>query len=342
MKRKLPFKIIFFSAILGLIVFPEAAAAAARNALQVCAMNVIPSLFPFFVLSKLLLSSGLPVRFPNRFAAKCFGVSGDCLSAFCISLLGGYPAGVAALTDLYRNGAITKQDAERSLCFCNNSGPAFFVSFIGGTVLHSAKLGFLLYLIHGYTAMLCGILFSARPASALQVRRIEAKRNAVKKALPDAIAESCTSLLQICGLIVFFSVMLAVAEEAGLFRLPERIPHLPIRDVKALLCGVFELSVGILRSADSRHAFLLCAAIMGWGGFCVHLQAKALWQTVGLQPNGYYLSKLLQSLLSALFAFACAFPSALSVSVIICVSLFCLLIPTILKKWGGNPAKHTI
>lgn len=327
---------------LGLIVCTEAAAEAARNALRVCATSVIPSLFPFFVLSKLLLSGSFTVPFPNRLAEKCFGVSGPCLSAFCVSLLGGYPAGAAAVVELYKNGTVTKQDAERALCFCNNSGPAFFLSLIGGTVLHSAALGSALYIIHVISAVLCGRMLAGSGKDMLRMRAVKSERATKAKRLPEAISESCASLLQISGLIVFFSVMLAIGEEVGILRLLSRIPHLPVAELKALFCGAFELSVGILRSADSRHAFVLCAFIMGWGGFCVHMQAKALWQDAGVQPKRYFRSKLLHGMISAILAVAYSSPSALSLSVCGSVFLLCALFPAIAKKWGGNLARNTL
>lgn len=328
--------------IVGLIVCFNASVDAARSALRVCALSVVPSLFPFFVLSKLLLSGGFTVPFPDRLAEKCFGVSGACMSAFCVSLLGGYPAGAAAVCDLYRTGAVTKRDAERALCFCNNSGPAFFLSFIGGTILHSAKLGLILYLIHIFSAALCGRIFADHGTAMLRIRRIETKSTTKSKSLPEAISESCASLLQISGLIVFFSVLLAVAEELGLFRLMAQIPRFPLAEAKALLCGTMELSVGILHSANSSFAFVLCAFLMGWGGFCVHMQAKALWHAAGLQPRHYLYSKLLHGLFSAIFALAFAYPSALSVSICGSVFIFSLLFPTISKKWGRNPARNTL
>lgn len=342
MKRKYLTNGCLLLGLIGLIVYSGVCSAAAANALRVCALSVIPSLFPFFVLSKLLLSSGFSVPFPERFAQSCFGVSGACMSAFSVSILGGYPAGAAAVADLYKNGAVTKRDAEKALCFCNNSGPAFFLSFIGGTILKSAERGLILYLIHILSALLCGRLFAGGRPPAFQMRQIGLERKPADKQLPKAISESCASLLQISGLIVFFSVMAAIVEEVGLFRLLSRIPCLPVVEIKALLCGVIELTGGILRSADSAHAFVLCAFLMGWGGFCVHTQARAIWQAAGLHPKYYYSAKLLQGLLSAIFALAFTAPSALSVSVGVIVFLLCAVFPAISKNRCSNFAKNTL
>ena len=342
MKRKILIKILLLIGLAGLTACSEASADAAGNALRVCALSVVPSLFPFFVLSKLLLSGGFSVPVLGRFAEKCFGVSAPCLSAFFVSILGGYPAGAAAVTDLYKNGEITKQDAERALCFCNNSGPALFLSFIGGKILGSIEQGLLLYLIHVLSAVLCGRLFSVGIGSTVQIRKMKSMRTEQGKTLTEAISESCVALLQISGLIVFFSVMLAVVEEIGLFRLIGRIPFLPVAEAKALLCGIFELSGGILCSANARFGFVLCAFLTGWGGFCVHMQTRALWQQVALRPKRYLCAKLLHGLISALFALACMRPGALSLSVCAAVLLFCLFFPAISKNKGRNIAQNAL
>lgn len=342
MKRKNLIRIFAAAGLVVLIVYSPQATDAAKKALQLCGASVIPSLFPFFVLSKILLSTGLSLSFANRFTEKCFGVSGECLSAFVISLLGGYPAGAAAVTALYQNGAITKRDAEKALCFCNNSGPAFFVAFIGGTVLHSVRQGLLLYFIHVISAALCARMQAENRNSMLRIRQIKDKQQPPMKHLPEAISESCVSLLQISGLIIFFSVILAITEEIGLFCLLRRIPNLPFIEVKAILCGIFELSGGILNSASSQYAFVLCAFFMGWGGFCVYMQAKAIWQSAGLKPKKYLYFKLLQGLLSGIFALSYMCPSALSVAVSLFAAFLCIFFPSISEKWGRNLLRNTL
>ncbi|MBO2527771.1 MAG: hypothetical protein CW335_06325 [Clostridiales bacterium] len=342
MKRKCMIQILSLLGLLGLIVYSQEATDAAKKALQLCGTSVIPSLFPFFVLSKILLSSGISLSFVNRFAEKVFGVNGECLSALVISLLGGYPAGAAAVTALYQNGAITKRDAEKALCFCNNSGPAFFVAFIGGSVLHSVRQGLILYCIHIISAILCGRMQAGNGNAVLRIRQVKEKQQPPMRQLPEAISESCASLLQISGLIIFFSVILAVTEEIGLFRLLNRIPNLPFVEVKAILCGIFELSGGILNSVSSQYAFVLCAFFMGWGGYCVHMQAKAIWQTAGLKPKNYLYFKLLQGLLSAIFALAYMCPSMLSVAVSLFAAFLCTIFPSISEKWGRNPIRNTL
>ena len=252
--------LVLFLAAAGLLLAPQAAASGALQGLRACGTRVIPALLPFFV-------------------HALFGVRAACLPALLTGLLGGYPAGAAAVTELYRAGALSKAEAERALCFCNNSGPGFFAGLIGAAVLGDVRRGLILYGLHALSALLTGLLLpgSAPPAALRTARR---EKPVLSSLLPKAVQGSCTALLQVSGLIVFFSSMLAVLRAAGLTAL------LPNRLAEALACGALELSSGILL-LSGPGAEAACALLMGWGGLCVHFQAMSLWQTAGLCPHGY-------------------------------------------------------
>lgn len=119
--------LVLFLAAAGLLLAPQAAASGALQGLRACGTRVIPALLPFFVVSRMLTALSLPTpgRRADRLFRALFGVRAACLPALLTGLLGGYPAGAAAVTELYRAGALSKAEAERALCFCNNSGPGF-------------------------------------------------------------------------------------------------------------------------------------------------------------------------------------------------------------------------
>ena len=233
--------LVLLLAAAGLLLAPQAAASGALQALRACAARVIPTLLPFFVVSRMLTALPLPTpgRRADRLFRALFGVRAACLPALLTGLLGGYPAGAAAVTELYRAGALSKAEAERALCFCNNSGPGFFAGLIGAAVLGDVRRGLILYGLHAFAALMTGLLLpgSAPPAALRTVRR---EKPVLSSLLPEAVQGSCAALLQVSGLIVFFSSMLAVLQAAGLTAL------LPNRLAEALACGALELSSGIL------------------------------------------------------------------------------------------------
>ena len=321
--------LVLLLAAAGLLLAPQAAASGALQGLRACGTRVIPALLPFFVVSRMLTALPLPTpgRRADRLFRALFGVRAACLPALLTGLLGGYPAGAAAVTELYRAGALSKAEAERALCFCNNSGPGFFAGLIGTAVLGDIRRGLILYGLHALSALLTGLLLpgSAPPAALRTVRR---EKPQLPSLLPEAVQGSCAALLQVSGLIVFFSSMLAVLRAAGLTAL------LPNRLAEALACGALELSSGILLSGHGAEA--ACALLMGWGGLCVHFQAMSLWQTAGLRPHGYFSAKLLHGLLSAVLALACFAPCPATLLSAGALTACALLAPLLRKIRAGN------
>ena len=322
--------LVLLLAAAGLLLAPQAAASGALQGLRACAARVIPTLLPFFVVSRMLTALPLPTpgRRADRLFRALFGVRAACLPALLTGLLGGYPAGAAAVTELYRAGALSKAEAERALCFCNNSGPGFFAGLIGTAVLGDVRRGLILYGLHALAALMTGLLLpgSAPPAALRTARR---EKPVLSSLLPEAVQGSCAALLQVSGLIVFFSSMLAVLRAAGLTAL------LPNRLAEALACGALELSSGILL-LSGPGAEAACALLMGWGGLCVHFQAMSLWQTAGLRPHGYFSAKLLHGLLSAVLALACFAPSPAALLSAGALTACALLAPLLRKMRAGN------
>ena len=111
---------------LALILDGRTAIDGARQGIELCLRTVIPSLFPFFVLSILLtsslLGSSLAVLRP---LGRLFGMPDGTESLLIPAFLGGYPVGAQNVAAAFRSGQLTKPEAERMLSFCSNAGPAF-------------------------------------------------------------------------------------------------------------------------------------------------------------------------------------------------------------------------
>lgn len=182
---------VFFGA--ALLLFPDVSAAAAREGVALCLQTVLPSLFPFFVLSSLLVQSDVPRLLSRAMAGvmyPLFGVSGAGASALILGLLGGYPVGARTVAELYGRGEIAREEAEQLLAFCNNSGPGFFLGVCGTAVFGSARAGMYLYLIHVGAALVTGVLL--RRDLGLPRRKAVSRQRApfdLAAALPAAVCD---------------------------------------------------------------------------------------------------------------------------------------------------------
>ena len=270
-------------ALLEMILAPQQMIDSARYALRLCAELIIPSLFPFFVVSGLLNRLGFSARLAGRLsrpAARLYGISGAGATALFMGLIGGYPLGAAYIADMRRQGLISAEEGERLMGFCNNSGPAFLIGSIGAGVFGSARLGLGLYIIHILSALITGLFFRGSGRYKAQLPHLPESRGS---ALIESVRQAAQSILSVCGFIVCFCVIIGLMDAGGYFSLfagrLASLTGLELHSARALLSGVLELGSGIgaMRGLSPSPVNLAIAAgIVGWGGVSVHFQTYAV------------------------------------------------------------------
>ena len=268
--------------------------AAAAEALSLCAGSVIPALFPFLVVSSLLLSLGLGELLSPMLAGlmePLFRVDGVGSSALLLGLVGGYPIGAKTAADLYRGGRLSRPEAERLLAFCNNSNPVFLISVLGVGVFGSVRAGVWLWLIHLLSALLTGLLFRNHGGPARRQAGGTAAFQAVSlsAAFVAAVRESLSGMLSVCAFVTFFYVLARPLASLGGW-------------LGAVLVGLTELfSLTPLLRPD-RFGFILASAMAGWGGLSVLCQTAAVLEGSGLRLQSCAAEKAVQGLLAGLLA----------------------------------------
>lgn len=266
---------------LGLLRFPSESAAAAQEGIELCLETVLPALFPFFVLSSLMVQSSAPQvlsRAFARFMRPLFGVGGAGASALLLGLLGGYPVGARTVAELYACGAVEREEAEQLLAFCNNSGPGFFLGVCGASVFSSTRAGVYLYLIHVLSAFFTGMLLRRRlpPRPRARQRGVRgAPQFDLAAAFPAAVQSSFAAAWNVCGFVVLFLVLLRLLSHLPFLR---ALPPL----WRALVYGFAEMTNGVLLLPPTREGFVLCAVILNWGGLSVQAQTRAVLSGSGL------------------------------------------------------------
>ena len=268
--------------------------AAAAEALSLCARSVIPALFPFLVVSSLLLSLGLGELLSPMLAGlmePLFRVDGVGSSALLLGLVGGYPIGAKTAADLYRGGRLSRPEAERLLAFCNNSNPVFLISVLGVGVFGSVRAGVWLWLLHLLSALLTGLLLRNHGGPARRQAGGTAAFQAVSlaAAFVAAVRESLSGMLSVCAFVTFFYVLARPLASLGGWLGP-------------VLVGLTELfSLTPLLRPD-RFGFILASAMAGWGGLSVLCQTAAVLEGSGLRLQSCVAGKAVQGLLAGLLA----------------------------------------
>ena len=245
-----------------LFLFPEESVAAAREGISLCMDVLIPSLFPFFVLSSLLISTGLAglcARPLESFMRPLFGVGGAGAAALSLGLIGGYPVGARTVAQLVQRRECSQTEARRLSLFCNNCGPAFFIGAAGVGVFGAKEAGFLLLGANLKAAVLLGILFHVFGKETAQEETRKRERPArapLTTEFPQCVRNAFSSTLGVCAYVILFSVLTRLADCSGLLPfLVNVLSSLLPGENAPVLCrsfcvGLMELSTGTAAIRD--------------------------------------------------------------------------------------------
>ena len=273
-----------------LIIDSKTAIGAARNGITLCIQTVLPSLFPFFIISNILTSSlnsgSLAILRP---VARLTGVPEGGEPILLVGLLGGYPVGAQSIAALHKNKQISTQDARRLLGFCNNAGPSFIFGILGSCFSKSEHL-WALWLIHIVSALLVGMLLP-------KTRSVQIISQPQRTAqLTDALKNATQTSAIVCGWVVTFRIIIAFLQKWVLWIFP------PLGETAII--GATELVNGCLRLQSigcEGLRFCLCSVFLAFGGLCVAMQTASVTKSMGI--GSYFQGKAMQMLLSFIISY---------------------------------------
>ena len=275
------------------LLYPDRIAHSVKSGLSLCANVIIPTVFPFTVLSEFIycFCDFSSIKCIGSLFERVFKINKCGIYPFLLGLTCGFPLGVKVAGQMYRDGSLTKDEAERIISFCNNTGPAFVICGIGAGLRGNVAEGIILYLSMVISALAVGAVLAFGKQ---QGRSHTSIRHQRPFSLTEAIKSAGAGTLTVCSYITFFACAV------GMLRafLSESLPYL-------LLISFVE--VGSATSILSKTALLsdlpsltLTAFAISFSGFSVHLQAWSMISDLDLSFSKYLGAKLLQGLLSAL------------------------------------------
>lgn len=301
-KRHLSF-LLLLSCLLALLIFSPQVADAVRHALDLCYQTIIPTLFPFMILSELLIAAQAEKERPHpkldRLCQACLGVPFISLRAFLLGALCGFPIGVKHTADLFRSGRLTAAEAEQTLTFVNNTGPAFIIAGMG-SLLGNRRIGLALYILQLLCALASGMLLARIAPPGEGNTRYCAETGAVGFHIASAIRRSIGNVLAVCGMIVAFSIPLVF-----LNRITKNPVLLSFFSSFLEVGNASVLAASLFQTAPKAALFVLTNAIC-FGGLSVHLQASVFVADLPLSLRRHTAGKLVQAALACLITLLCA------------------------------------
>ncbi len=206
-------------------------------------------------------------------------------------MVGGYPAGGAAVGDLLRSGQISREEARRMLRFCVNGGPGFIISAVGAGLMGSVPFGVMMFAAHLTASLLLGIIGVPHGARKRDRRAMvsAAPRTPLSTALVESVTGACETMVYMCGFVLLFGAVTAVVSTVT-----------DNRALLTLLACVLEVSTGCAAASSLGSAApLFLGFAVGFGGLSVHCQIASSLRGLGVPDASFLLSRLAHGSLTA-------------------------------------------
>lgn len=275
--------------------------------LNIWITSLLPALFPFFIVSDILINYDVIKYFPKviRNSIKyLFNVSDNGLVIILLSMLSGFPSNARNIKNMYLDKKITKEEGEHLLYFTHFSNPMFILGTIP-LILNSNKISKYILISHYLANIILGICLR-------KYNRVNDSNNSNYKedkhnfglVLTTSIRKSLDSVLSILGTLTIFLIISTLL--INFFNL-DNTSSLLIKSILELTSGLKEL--GSYNLLD-KYLLIISSCILSFGGLSVHMQVINELVDTDISYKNYFIGRILQVVLSlgisyliSLFAF---------------------------------------
>lgn len=274
-----------------MLMFGKELESAVLSGMSLAALRIIPTIFPFMVLSDFWISVS---EIKNdgvvaRLFEKIFKTNGSALISFLTGILCGFPLGVKTAAGMYEQGSISKDELERLSPIINLPSLAFVISGVGAGLYGNTLVGVLLYISVLLSSVIAGFLLSLKSQKSENVTVISRQNFS----LVSSVKNAGFSSLAIASYIIFFSGVIGLASAL-----------IQNRQIVAILSTLFEVGNStslVVKSGLFSLVFSisLTAFALGFSGLSVHLQAFSFMPRE-ISKKRYLFVKLLVGILSAI------------------------------------------
>ncbi len=275
--------------------------------------NIFPSLFPFFVLSEMLINYGfveLISELFKPFMQSFFKINSKASFVLGMGILSGFPSSAKYTKELYISGDLNENEAAKVLTFTHFSNPLFILGTISGLFLNNKEIGYLILLCHYFGNFIVGFLFrnyypstteKTKFSIKLAINKMHNKRINNNLTFGEIITNSLLStintLLLILGVITMFLVITTIIDN-----------NISLNNYyQTLLNGFFEMTQGLkyvsLLNIPLKLKTALSTMFISFGGLSVHIQTISILSNTKIKYMPYLTARIMHALISSLLIF---------------------------------------
>lgn len=265
-------------------------------ALNIWVKNLIPTLFPFFIISDILINYNFTSYIPKIFKRICkflFNITDNMIMILLLSIISGFPSNARNTRTLYDKGLISLDEANHILIFSHFSNPLFILTTVAIFFLNNKKVGIILLISHYLSNFLLGIMFRK------YFNHNEGIKYDEKKVMADfgsvfigAIKKSIDTILLICGIVTIFMLLSSIIINTFSFNIYNSM----------LIKGILEITIGIesLGKLDLPMIYksVIASCFLAFGGLSVHMQVISQIADTNIKYRYFFIGRFYQMILS--------------------------------------------
>lgn len=297
--------VIFSSLILILTLLNKVLVYESVNySLNLWVKNIIPSLFPFFIITDILINYDITryiPKFIKNIFKYLFNIDDNLLTIFLLSIISGFPSNARNTRIMLDKKKISNNEANHILIFSHFSNPLFIMTTIPICFFHNDSIGLILLISHYLSNIILGILVRNKINDTHKLLVEGNNNNKFSDVFLNAIKKSINTITTIGGIVTVFLVLSTL------------ITHfLKLNSYNSMLLkGIMEITIGIdslsKLSLSLTYKLTITSMFLALGGLSVHMQV--LNEIIGTEIKYSYFLKgrIIQMIISGLITFLLCF-----------------------------------
>lgn len=272
--------------------------------------HMIPTLLPFMIFSGILIRLDLVklLMKPFSFFLKpLFRLNSYGIYVIVMGFLCGFPIGAKNCGELYKNGKLTKEEAEYLMAFTNNIGPTYFFTFVLADVYKTKTPVFSSFLMFGipflYGLVLRYTIYGKKiPLYKKEDTKPLALLNknpaySLFEAMDSSITASLVQIAMLGGYMILFNLMVL-------------IPFILLKgnnNFYGVIHSILEISGGFAiikhQEMSDLARMMLVHGVLSFNGLCCFAQTMNILHDTDLSGQKYLYHKLIICTITLLIIF---------------------------------------
>ena len=269
--------------------------------LNIWVNTLIPSMFPFFVISDVLINYNITKYIPKfiiNIFSKIFNINKECVTIFFLSLISGFPSSARNIKNYYEKKLITLEEANHILLFTHFSNPVFILTTVAIFFLNNEKYGYIILISHYLGNFIIGLIL--RNNSTITIKNYTKYTTICQnfsKTLINSIKSSIDTLLLILGTLTSFLILSAFIINLLDLSLYQG----------TIIKGILEMTMGlkelVLLNIKDVYKVVIATMFISFGGLSVHLQVISQIVDTDINYYNFLIARIYHAIISGVICF---------------------------------------